>query len=165
MIIPIHQSHNQNLLYSVKQSAYLFLPFSKVALDMMDSLAVFFFLTQTCRRRSRDSAWITLRGIDRSIQPCIHTHTHIHDLSLLPWNYLAISDCCAAKSYLNYVADTAVCFVSSSDVLQGAFYKVFWRQGQHVGFLEICHSSGDLKWSYCLRKHKRNREKEKVFKI
>lgn len=55
------------------------------------------------------------------------------------------------SSYQKYVTHTAVRFVSRSEVLQGAFDKVFWGQSHCVGLLIICHSSGNPKWSYCLR--------------
>lgn len=59
---------------------------------------------------------------------------------------------CAIEAYQKCVADTAVCFVPSSEVLLGEFNKVFRGRSHHVGWLVSCHSSGDAEGSYCLRK-------------
>lgn len=58
-------------------------------------------------------------------------------------------------SYQKYVADAAVCFVSSFEVLQWVFHKVFWGQSHRVGRLVSCHSSGDPKRSHGLREQQK----------
>lgn len=55
--------------------------------------------------------------------------------------------------YQECVADSAVDFVSSSEVLQGCLYKVFWQQRHNVRFLETRHPSGDPERSHSLRKY------------
>lgn len=104
--------------------------------------------------RSTHSAWRTLTGTVCSIQPCTRTRHRVN--SYILWQSFIILDSCACGSHHNHVPDAAVGFVSSSQVLQGALDKVLRRHIHHVGFRIICQSSGDPKWSNCLRRQKRH---------
>lgn len=93
-------------------------------------------------------------------QPALYTHAHTHtnntagqSLGGSFWHYV-----CDSKSYQNCMTDASICFVSSADVLQWIFYKVFWWKSYHVSFLEPSHSSGYPEWSHWLKTvHERER--------